>query len=256
MISWLGDLSIFHYLFLMVIIAFAGLVHGTMGIGFPMVATPLIAVFMDVRLAILLTLLPTATVNLASIWGATNYKKILRDYRWLFSSVWIGAIGGSYLLVVFDPAPFRLALAVLIMVFLVTTMSNRLSLSGIRSENFPVMLVFGLAAGVSGGTTNVMVAVLIIYLLGIGLKRLEMIPILNTCFLIGKSAQIEVLTMEGFINSTLIYQTIPLSGMALVSLLYGKKIGEKISVEGYRIMLYVLLLVLACTLSIQFFSEM
>ena len=46
---------------------FAGLVHGTLGLGFPMVATPMLATMMDVRSAILVTLLPTMAVNIASI---------------------------------------------------------------------------------------------------------------------------------------------------------------------------------------------
>ena len=37
----------------------AGLVHGTFGIGFPLVATPLLALVTDVRTAVLITLLPT-----------------------------------------------------------------------------------------------------------------------------------------------------------------------------------------------------
>ena len=37
----------------LVIILFAGLVHGTLGIGFPLVSTPILALVMDVRLAVL-----------------------------------------------------------------------------------------------------------------------------------------------------------------------------------------------------------
>ena len=45
------------------VMIFAGLVHGALGLGFPMVATPLIALFVDVRIAIVITLLPTAVVT-------------------------------------------------------------------------------------------------------------------------------------------------------------------------------------------------
>jgi len=48
------------------VMLFAGLVHGTLGLGFPMVATPILATMMDVRSAILVTLLPTMAVNIAS----------------------------------------------------------------------------------------------------------------------------------------------------------------------------------------------
>ncbi|NKB62207.1 MAG: TSUP family transporter [Gammaproteobacteria bacterium] len=253
--SWLTDLSLIHYLLLVVIIAFAGLVHGTMGIGFPMVATPLITVFMDVRSAILFTLLPTVMVNVASIWLSGNYQNIFRQYWWLFFAALIGALIGSYLLVIFDPSPFRLVLAFLIFLFLVTTFSDRLSNPWVSADNYLVMAAFGFVAGVSAGTTNVMVAVLVIYLLGIGLKRLEMIPILNTCFLLDKTAQIGVLGLEGFVSSMLVYQTIPLSMVALAALLMGRRIGKKMGMETYRMILYGLLFVLACTLIMQFIVE-
>lgn len=55
---------------------FAGLIHGTLGLGFPMVATPILATMMDVRSAILITLLPTMAVNIASI---INSKSSLKN---------------------------------------------------------------------------------------------------------------------------------------------------------------------------------
>jgi len=39
-----------------------------------MVATPIIAIFVGVKVAILLTLLPTATVNVVSVVSAVNVK--------------------------------------------------------------------------------------------------------------------------------------------------------------------------------------
>ena len=39
------------------VIMFAGWIHGALGLGFPLIATPLIAVFVDVKAAILITCL-------------------------------------------------------------------------------------------------------------------------------------------------------------------------------------------------------
>jgi uncharacterized membrane protein YfcA len=67
------------------VMLFAGLIHGTLGLGFPMVATPILATMMDVRSAILVTLLPTMAVNIASI---VNNKSTLKNtrqfFRWCF----------------------------------------------------------------------------------------------------------------------------------------------------------------------------
>ena len=62
------------------VMAFSGLVHGTLGLGFPLVSTPLIALLVDVRSAILLTLLPTVAVNIASIVGGKGYGESLKRF--------------------------------------------------------------------------------------------------------------------------------------------------------------------------------
>jgi uncharacterized membrane protein YfcA len=51
---------------LVAIIAVAGLAHGTLGFGFPTISTPVVALFTDIRTAILVTLFPNIVVNLIS----------------------------------------------------------------------------------------------------------------------------------------------------------------------------------------------
>ena len=78
-----------------------------------MVATPLIAVFLDVRLAILLTLLPTATVNLATIFSEKNDWKAIQYYAPLIIFSGLGSLVGTWFLSSMDPNPFKLALTAL-----------------------------------------------------------------------------------------------------------------------------------------------
>ena len=71
------ELDFWLLIFVVPAIAFAGWVHGALGLGFPLVATPLIAIFVDVKAAILITLLPTATVNVASVLVAKDVKAVI-----------------------------------------------------------------------------------------------------------------------------------------------------------------------------------
>ena len=97
-----------------------------------------------------------------------------------------------------------------------------------------------------------MVAILIIYLLGMNMGKAEMVPVLNTCFLMGKLSQIAVLSLAGMVNMELVMRTVPLAVAALAALLIGQKFGKTISVAFYRKLLYVLLSALALILIIQF----
>ena len=253
------DLSIWQYLYLIAGIGFAALVHGAMGIGFPMVATPLIAVLMDVRLAIILTLLPTVVVNVASILGSKNPGPALRPYFNLFSSTLLGSVVGTMMLMQFDAGIFRVALAGLIILFLgIRLFGDHLSISQkvwTTPNNKPVMMLFGFVAGISAGTTNVMVAILIIYMFGLGLNRPQMIPVLNSCFLVGKLCQIVMLSYAGLISLTVVQLTIPLAGIALGALVLGRKVGERLPMASYHRILYALLFALAVMLVIQFVIE-
>jgi len=249
------DFTPWLYAYLAGVMLLAGLVHGAIGLGFPMVATPLIAVFLDVRLAILITLLPTITVNIASILGGTDYRSSLSRFWLLFTFVLVGSIAGSLMLAYLDPSPFRLALALLILLYLWVTLTGKLSAGWVGSANNLAMIGFGLVAGISGGITNVMIAILLIYFLSLQMPKSSMVPVINTCFLIGKLSQITILSAAGMVSLMLAAQTVPLAVAALVALFAGKRLGKAIDNERYTRIVYGLLFLLAIILLIQFFND-
>jgi len=240
------------YLYLLGVMVFAGIVHGSLGIGFPMVATPLIAVFLDVRLAILMTLVPTVAVNVATIAGGTDQMRSIKDYAPMFLGAIAGSIIGAWMLAAMDPSPFRLALALLIILYLFTGIQSSKYTAWLPHHNRAVMCGFGLAAGISGGITNVMVAILIIYFLSQSMERSKMLPIFNICFLIGKVTQLVILSFAGWVSLNLIYQSVLPAMAALGGLWAGMRIGSQISKEVYRKLLHVLLVFLAIVLIGQF----
>ena len=235
------------------VMLFAGLVHGTLGLGFPMVATPVLAVSFDVRTAILITLLPTVAVNLMSIWNSRETMHEVRRYAPLVSSTLLGSTIGAFILANTDPDPFRLVLAGLILLYLWTNYTDRVSLQWIKNHFISAMIVFGFLAGLSGGTTNVMVALLVIFFLSLNVPRVIMVPALNSCFLVGKISQIAVLSMAGLVGTNLMIQTAPLALAAVLALTYGQTLREKIALDIYRRMLQLLLVSLALVLILQYF---
>jgi len=58
----------------------AAFVHGAFGFGFPLLSTPLLLLGFDLRTAILLTLVPTVSINLVSILSEHRWRAALRDY--------------------------------------------------------------------------------------------------------------------------------------------------------------------------------
>jgi len=248
-----GNLPIVVILFFAAILFAAGLVHGTLGLGFPLVATPLLALFVDVRSAILITLLPTAAVNIASIIRGGHWRDSIGRYWPLAAFALIGGFLGSTLIVVGDPAPFKLVLAGLILLYLASGRLGSFKMTWVSQHRIWSMLVFGLVAGVSAGSTNVMVPILIIYALEMGLRTTAMVQVFNLCFLAGKISQIVVFAAAGMLTTPVLLLTAPLAGVALAALLIGMAFRDRIRGDTFRTLIKWVLFVIALVLIGQYF---
>lgn len=238
-LTWLAAAAIF---------LFAGLSHGTLGLGFPMLATPMLAIMFDIRGAILLTLLPTITVNLISILRGGHWSESIGRYWPLAVMIPLGTVVGTWLLLTVDPAPFRLLLAAIILLHLFGERLKGVQMDWIGARPWLAYLLFGLAAGLSAGTVNVMVPLLIIFALRIGMSPLAMVQVFNLCFLAGKTAQVGAFSVAGVLTPALLISTLPFAGIAAVALLVGMRLRERVDAETYRgwlrLVLWVMVLVL------------
>jgi uncharacterized membrane protein YfcA len=165
----------------------------------------------------------------------------------------LGSIAGASILAVVDPAPFRIVLAGLILLYLWNGI--RIPQRWLLDNSLLAMAVFGLIAGISAGTTNVMVAILIIYFMSLETPRSTLVPALNSCFLVGKISQIVVLAIAGLLSVRLTLETAPLAVTAVVALLLGQRLQPRIQVSTYQSILRKLLLLLSIVLIYQFLTE-
>lgn len=251
--SILADVSPVMLIATLVVIVIAAMVHGTLGLGFPLIATPILAVIFDVRSAIVLTLLPTAAVNIVTLYKSGGIVPTLKRWWVLVVCGGIGAALSSLYLASHDPEPFRLVLAGTIVIYLVANTFFGDRLGWLRQVPVGAMIVFGLLAGVANGLANVMVAVLLIFVLEMRLERLQTVALLNTCFVIGKVTQISVLAGTGFVTFGVLATTAPLAIVAVSMLLVGIHYRDRVPVDLWRKVLQVLLGILATVLVIQFF---
>lgn len=249
----LEDVSLAWLLLFAGILFVAGLVHGTIGLGFPLVATPLLALFLDVRSAILITLLPTAAVNVASILRGGRWKDSVGRYWPLAVYALAGSAVGTTLIIHSDPAPFKLLLALLILLYLASDWLGRFKMPWVAAHPGWSMLVFGLTAGIAAGSTNVMVPILIVFALELGLRANAMVQVFNMCFLAGKVAQMAIFAGAGVLGPGLLITTTPLAAAALAALFIGMTVRSRIPADTYRTIIKWVLLVLALMLVGQYF---
>ncbi len=238
----------------MLAVALAALVHGTFGLGFPLVATPLLALLTDVRSAVILTLLPTIAVNIAMLaTGASQGARLGRHWR-LLPFVLLGAVCGTGLLLVLDPRPFLLVLAGALLLYLnQQRLGNRLSLRWIHRRPGLAYVLFGTGAGLMAGTVNVMVPVLIIFAMELRLAPLQMVQLFNLNFLSAKLIQLTLFSLSGAMTMADLQTSLLLLPAALLALAVGKWLRRGIDETSYRGLLRGVLWLMVAILVGRFF---
>ncbi len=226
-------------------ILLAGLVHGTFGIGFPMVATPLLAMFTDVLTAVLITLLPTMAVNLNIIAreGRKGFQGVSR-HLWIVPFVLIGTIGGSLLLTQMDARPFLLFLAMAILLYLNQDRLKKINIHWVHKHNMSGYALFGSSAGLMAGTVNAMLPILIMLFLELRVASTTMIILFNINFLTGKLTQTAFFLRHSPALAPFLASTLWLVPVALLALNAGgvirKRINEKRYLNIFRMVLWIM----------------
>lgn len=233
------------------VFALGGLVHGALGLGFPLVATPLLALMTDVRSAMLLILIPSLSMNVASILSEGRPGRDVVRFWPLILWGAVGSLVGTRLLVVSDPGPFKLLLALVILVYLAVQRLG-VRLGWVRRHPRLGMALFGTLGGFLAGTVNVMLPALVVFVLEFGLPVSSTVQLFNLCFLVGKATQGTVFATSGLFSREIVTTGVVLALTTLAALGLGQLIRRHINEQLYRSLLKGVLLVLSLLLLGQY----
>ena len=229
----------------------AGVAHGISGFGFPLISTPVVALFTDVRTAVVMTLLPNIAVNLISLARGGKWRESLGKYWSVAGYVVIGTLIGTQLILVMPPEPLKLLLAAIIVVYLKQEAFKQLDWGAIHRHPQWAGLGFGLLGGVLSGSVNVALPPLIIYFTSMGLAPLAMTQILNLCFLAGRTTQVAMLGGVGQFGVDVMMIAIPAIATAVGGVLAGGHFQSRISPVVWRSLIRAVLWLLALLLVAQ-----
>lgn len=246
------EFTLIELIIVILAIALGGIVHGTLGIGFPLVATPIIALVSDVRIAIIILLIPTMAVNITSIVSGGKFLDVVKRFWFILIFIGIGSYIGTSMLVLIDPNPFRLLLALVIAFYIYTRNTATFRWEFVRTHPVVTGAGVGTAAGFLAGTVNITMPPLIIYFSELKLTPLQIIQILNVCFFMGKLTQTATFIARDALELHTMLISIPLSVVAIVILKFGISIRNRIDAETYRRWLMNALKIIIIVLVIQF----
>ncbi|RXJ84435.1 sulfite exporter TauE/SafE family protein [Arcobacter cloacae] len=244
------DLNLEFLIIISFIIFVSALVHGTIGFGFPMLATPLLAMVTDIKTAILYIAIPTLFINLISIYSEGNFFEAVKKFYPLALMGMIGSAVGTQILIYSNSEFFKLLLAFSIFSYLFIQ-KFKIHITWIEKKKRLSIVVFGLLAGIVGGLTNVMGSILIIYSLESKHSKKDIIQSTNLCFLFGKIIQIILFTMHGSFNEELLIVSFSTLIVVVIAMIIGLNIKDKIPQEIYKKVIKLVLFLMASFLVYQ-----
>lgn len=229
----------------------AGVTQGTLGFGFPALATPLLVLLTDIKTAIILNLLPNFTLNLISILRGGNWGASVGKYWPVAAYVLAGSVVGTQFLIYAPPDPVRLLLAASLFAYLYQHRLARLDWEWITRRPRLAALVFGLTGGFFSGSVNQSLPPLLIYFTRLAVPTVVMTQALNLCFIGGKTVQAITLGVAREIQIASALANIPLTLVALGGLYVGAHIQERVSPETYTRVLRGVLFGIGVLLTVQ-----
>lgn len=224
-------------------------VHGAFGFGFPLLATPLLALGFDLRTAILLTLVPTVTINLASILSERHWRTALSRYWPIPAFTIVGSFIGTQWLLSIDPEPLRLLLAGVLIVYLI---SDRMH-GGRRAVAFNGwgLAAFGLLLGLLAGLVNIFAPLVVAFALYSQMPAALMVATFNLSFITSKSGQILGFVSHGAFDLEVVSLTVAALPLILGALWVGIRLRRRFDVETYRGTLRMALWVIAAAILVD-----
>ena len=234
------------------VLVLAGLVQGGLGLGFPIVATPLIAAVTDMRTAVILVLLPCLACVATNLLRSGPIRPVLADFWAMPLYMIVGSAAGTRVFIAFPAFPYTLLLAAMILFYLNLERLGRTEWKPLKTHRRFFGMVFGVLAGASEGTANIAAPPLVIYYLALGVTPAMLVQGLNLCFLTGKATQFAMLASAGGVEAVQWLATLPLALAASVATVVGVNIRNRIDARTYRTWLKRALAAMALVLLGQF----
>jgi uncharacterized membrane protein YfcA len=230
----------------------SGFAHGALGFGFPLLATPIVALAVDIKSAIGLLAPVTLVLTVISAVRGTALVSILREFWFLPLATAAGAALGTRMLLALPAEPFVLLLAGVIVLYLNLDRLGRGRSPLVQRLRAPFGVAFGFVAGLSEALANVAGPVLLIYFMLLGLAPLQIVQTLNLCFSLGKGAQTATWGLSGEMSARAWLVVALVTVPAVAALFAGMRVRAHIDALTYRRWLRGALWVMALLLLLQF----
>lgn len=209
------------------------LVKGVTGMGYPVLAVPLIALVADMETAVVVVALPNLAANAYLCWHARDHRHEARTLGRLVGWGTVGAVIGTLALVHLPDAPLRIALAAVILGF-VAQFVRRPHLHIGEAAGRRWSPAVGTVAGLMQGAVGVSGPVVATWMHGYRLSRDAFVFAVTVVFGVTGAVQIVVLAVQGRFDADLLLQASVASVAVAVMIPVGIRLRRELDVEAFQ----------------------
>lgn len=208
------------------------LVKAITGMGFPLVAIPVISLFVSVETAVVVIALPNVTANGLLAWRERHAWPRTRDLPVLIGTSVVGAVIGTFLLVRLPERALTLALAVAVLFYIATRLRRPdLRIDPDRATRLAPGL--GLVAGVFQGGIGVSGPIVAPWIQSYRLVREAFVLSVTCLFLFSGAAQLLILAADGQYDRARTLATLAALVPAVGLIPVGTRLRDRLSSEAF-----------------------
>jgi uncharacterized protein len=225
----------------------AGTVKGTLGIGLPLVAVPLLATVLDLPTAVALMVVPVLTSNIIQAFQGKRKIATLRRFFPLLLALILGTVIAAQFLSSVDLRTGSLVLGVIVVLFSLSQLV-RVQFEISQTQERYLNPIVGLVAGFLGGLSNLFGPPLIMYLVALKLEKDDFVTTIGLLFVVASGtfyttlATVGVLSLENAAGS--LVAAIPV----MAGVFFGTRLRTRIHQKTFERVLMVVLVVVGLNL--------
>jgi len=214
-------------------ILFGGIVKGTLGVGLPLFAVPLMSLMIGSTQAIALVAVPVLASNIWQAWQEASWKITLKRFWPLMLTQAIMTVFAVHWTLSFTVKQLNMLVAFAVVLAVVSMLFKPSFSISPQKEKWTGALV-GTLSGMLGGVSSLMGPILISYMMSLKLKRDEFVGAISVIYL--NAAWPLYAAMYAFDRMEVIdigYSFLALIPMA-IGLSTGQKLRHKLSEDAFR----------------------
>lgn len=226
------------------------LVKAVTGLGLPIIAIPVMSLFIPVEDAVVIVAIPNLIMNAALLHRVRDAWPQTRDLPVLGVTGVVGAVVGTLVLVSVPEEPLMLALAGLVIAYVATTRyRDDLAVSAAQSRRWAPAV--GLCAGVMQGAIGISGPIVATWVYAARLPRDAYVLSVTTIFLVSGAAQAAVLGGAGRLWGTPLVLGLAATVPVLATVPLGASIRDRLASAAFDRLVLLLLTVSAVALVLR-----